>query len=106
MEVGEGDVENGIFVIEGIRASMQKSLVAPSMPTSLKALLEEYYSSKVRQEELQVLISRTDIPRREETLARLGSVAIRYRQPSTGKVEGTTAEGHDKGNADVGILIA
>ena len=93
-------------MIEGIRASTHKSLVAPSMTTSHKALPEGYHFSKVRQEELQVVISRTDIPRREETLARLGSVAIQYRQPPTGEVEGTTAEGQDEGNADVGTLIA
>lgn len=46
------------------------------------------------------MISRTDTPRTEETFARLGCLALRYRTPSTGEVEDLTAEG--KGKREVG----
>ena len=113
---GRGGCEDRQGMIEGNRTSTQKCMVAPSTTTDQKALPEGYHFSKVKREELQIVISRTEIPRTEETLARLGSVALRYRTPLTGeakdmaaegeKEEGAEAEAEAEAEADGGTLIA
>lgn len=57
---------------------------------------------------MEFVISRTDTPRTEETLARLGCLALRYRAPSAGDAEKTRAEGEGKreGGEEKGELIA
>ena len=89
------------FVIEGIRPLTHDSLVAPCLHNALPG---GYWFSKFGQEELQVMISRNGIPRKDD-LARLGSVAIRYRQPPTEEGEGITAKGQNIENTDIGGLI-
>lgn len=101
---GEGKCGNGGGVVERIGMSTQKSTMAPSASADPKALPEGYSFSKVRREELRIVISRTNIPRTEETLSRLGCVALRYRTPEAAVEE--TAEGREEGDADSGPLIA
>lgn len=107
---GRDGCEDRRGMIEGNRTSTQKCMVAPSTTTDHKALPEGYHFSKVKREEFQIVISRTEIPRTEETLARLGSVALRYRTPLTGEAKDMAAEGEKEegagAEADGGTLIA
>ena len=74
---GGGDGEDRGEVIEGVGMLTQKWIMAPSTMINQTTLSEGCYFGKVRREELEVVISRTDTPRTEETLARLGCLALR-----------------------------
>ncbi len=93
---------------EEIRTRTQKSIMAPpSTSKNQKVLPEGYYFSKVRREELHIVISRSNLPSTGETLAGLSSVALRYRTPSpkSAREKKTAGEIDNNEYANSGELI-
>ncbi len=66
-------------LLTGLSVPYTKWLIAPPPPSQVPTALPPGYTfATLRRKELALTMSRTDIPKTEETLAQLGSLAIRY----------------------------